>query len=276
MLKFLVLSDLHINANDAITNTAGFTNLDTSRMLKRVKALYKEHILIVTGDIVDNQLGAPWNVVEFNKAYDLLSPFAGRIYLCPGNHDFGVLGNAFEPVSPMSFDHILAKRLVASPTALTPWSFIGDNGVNFAYVGASGFVVNLYALDTNKETISVHDFARGMVGGKQLGELNTRWLLPPKMPNEVRIVFFHHHPFLGDWKMELEDADKLRKVLAGKVDVACFGHNHSQEPPGRYAGKYGVPYWLASGASPREKEAFEITVEDAGGLLKLSVKMVPI
>jgi metallophosphoesterase superfamily enzyme len=51
MLKFLVLSDLHINSNDAITNTAGFTNLDTSRILERVKALYKEHILIVSGSL---------------------------------------------------------------------------------------------------------------------------------------------------------------------------------------------------------------------------------
>lgn len=276
MLKILVLSDLHINSSDAITNTAGFTNRETSNMLKRVQALYEDHILIVTGDIVDNQLGAPWNMAEFNRAYDLLKPFKGRIYLCPGNHDFGLLGNAFEPVSPMSFDNVLSKRLVASPTAATPWSFIGDNGVNFAYLGHSGFVVNLYALDTNKETISVHDFARGMVGTTQLKQLTTRWLLPPKLPNEIRIVFFHHHPFIGEWQMELEDAADLRSALSGKVDVVCFGHNHQQEPVSRYKGKHGIPYWLASGASPQEKHAFEITVEDLGGLIKLSVNLAPI
>lgn len=271
-MKFLHLSDLHITSNDVLPNTAGFNNKDTLARLQYIAAHYEKHFLIVTGDIIDNQ-ATSLNVLEFYRARQLLYPFKGRIYLCPGNHDFGVLGNQYDPISAALFDKIIAEPLIDSPTAATPWKFSGDNSVNFGYLSEGSIVVSLYALDTNKETLSPNDLARGEVGTKQLNELNFRWLLRPKFSNEIRIVFFHHHAFMRSFKLELEDAVKLRTALSGKIDVVCFGHRHEQK---LYPGLHGVPYWLACGASPTQSHAFEITIEDIGGLLRLNVKEVPI
>lgn len=263
-IKFLHLSDLHICEKDSIKNSAGFTNGDTISMLNYSEKNYSKHTLIITGDIIDNQ-GPSTTRDEFSMAYKLLKRFKGRIYLCPGNHDFGVLGNVYVPTCASGFDSTFSALMkYYLPAPVTTPIFAGDNDCIVHHTSNSSTVITFYALDTNLETVSPFDFACGEVGQKQLKHLR-RLLASPKQANEIRILYFHHHPFIYSNLMELKDSKELRKVVSGKVDVVLFGHNHVQDD---WSGLHGVPHWLASGASPTEKVAREISVTTSGVVIK--------
>lgn len=74
----------------------------------------------------------------------------------------------------------------------------------------------LIALDTNLETEHPFDFACGEIGTKQLAVLATI-LSDPTATNMIKMLFFHHHPFMfNNPFMELKDDDlvKSQKSMA--------------------------------------------------------------
>lgn len=127
--------------------------------------------------------------------------------------------------------------------------------------------VMLIALDTNLETNHPFDFACGAAGEEQLSGLDTI-LTSPENANMVKILFFHHHPFMhGNPFMELKDAQQLIRTIYSRIDVLMFGHKHASE---QWENLCGIKHVLASDNSPGKDWAREITVDG------LDVSMKPV
>jgi 3',5'-cyclic AMP phosphodiesterase CpdA len=240
-MKFIHLSDLHFHSN-AADNTAATKTLKNIETGKN----YSQHSLVVTGDITDDS-----DDNQFKHAAAALGKFKGRIYICPGNHDFGAAGNFYSEERAKRFDELLSKPLGQGGT------FTGDNTPVVNIRRDEIDQVMLIALDTNLETEHPFDFACGEVGEEQLASLNTI-LSNPDVAGFTKILFFHHHPFMhGHPFMQLMDARALFRVVHGKVDVMLFGHKHVV---GKWENVHGIKYILASDNSPGKKFAWEITV----------------
>lgn len=240
-MKFIHISDLHFH-----THTKD--NKQANDLLKKIKGSYGEHKLIVTGDITDD--GHP---MQFQNAFDALEPFKGNIFIAPGNHDFGAAGNFYSRERALRFDEMLSTPLQQGGT------FTGDNTPVANVVKEGGDLAVLIALDTNLETYTPFDFACGAVGDEQLSTLEII-LSDPSIAGAVKILFFHHHPFVRDNPfMELTDARKLMRTIYGKVDVLMFGHKHVYQ---QWQNRNGIPFILASDNSPGKDWVHEISIKE--------------
>ena len=236
-MKFLHLSDLHIH-------TDGCSNIEVQNTLEYIDTFYPDHKLIITGDITDDGSSD-----QYEKAFALLKRFMGRIFICPGNHDFGAAGNLYSRERALRFDE-LAKQLNQGGT------FTGDNTpvVNIFREDSSNIM--LIALDSNLETESPFDFACGKIGKYQLRCLQ---VILDTNPNLIKVLFFHHHPFayIDNPFLELKDARELAKVVFNKVNVMLFGHQHVM---GQWDGTWGIEHILASDNSPGKDFAKEVEI----------------
>ncbi|PIE31577.1 hypothetical protein CSA56_17900 [candidate division KSB3 bacterium] len=238
-MKFIHLSDLHFRSHRE-DNQAALETLDT------IQERYPEHKLIITGDIVDDGHEA-----QYREALTALRPFEGRLFLCPGNHDYGLKGNLYSRERAERFDKWLSIPLKQGGI------FAGDNVPLLHFLKEDESQVLLVALDTNIESRSPFDFACGRVGRKQLDALD-RLLSDPAIAHMVMVIFFHHHPFLHtDRFKKLLDARDLARILYGRVHLVLFGHHHVSK---MWSNTLGIPYILASDNSPGQTTAREITV----------------
>jgi 3',5'-cyclic-AMP phosphodiesterase len=248
-MKFIHLSDLHIHTHDA-------DNKDAKSMLSVVSTKYPDHRLIITGDIADDGTEG-----QFENAYELLQPFNGRIFICPGNHDFGAAGNFYSHERALRFDNMLSEQLDQGG------SFKDDSTPVVNKIKDGGVEIMLIALDSNLETEHPFDFASGEVGDFQLRALNTILSTTPST-GVVKMLFFHHHPFIvNDPFMEMKDAAALARVVYGRVDFILFGHKHEMK---QWENRWGTKYILASDNSPGKNFAKEITID------KKSISVQPI
>ncbi len=239
-MKFIHLSDLHFRSypedNQAITS-----------MLDAVQERYPQHKLIVTGDISDDG-----EQEQYRQALSALRPFAGRIYVCPGNHDYGFKGNLYSRERARFFDTWLSGPLKQGGT------FAGDNPPLLHLLKEQEQQILLVAIDSNIETGSLFDFACGRIGRKQLQALD-RLLSDPDISHMQVVVFFHHHPFLHtDPLKKLLDARELARVLYGRVHLVLFGHHHRSK---MWPDTLGIPYILAADNSPCSCIAREIIIQ---------------
>lgn len=250
-MKFIHLSDLHIHSkagdNAAVSSTLDF-----------VAKKYPDHQLIITGDISDDG-----NNAQFENAYGMLQQFRDRIFICPGNHDFGAVGNFYSEERALRFDRILSEQLNQGGT------FRGDSTPVVNVLKEGGLNVMLIALDSNLETENPFDFACGNIGESQLRALDT--ILGRSSDEKlVKILFFHHHPFIvNDPFMELKDAKALARTIYGRVHLVLFGHKHVMN---QWEKRWGAKYILASDNSPGKQFAKEITIVGTD----ISVASVPI
>jgi len=95
-MKFIHISDLHFHRHESDNEAA-------TSLLQFINQNYPDHKLIVTGDIVDDG-----DEEQFKRAYEALEPFKGRIYISPGNHDFGAAGNFYSRERAERFDSMLS------------------------------------------------------------------------------------------------------------------------------------------------------------------------
>ncbi len=250
-MKFIHLSDLHIHRGDD-DNRAASSTLDF------VAQKYPNHRVVITGDITDD--GAEQ---QFENAYALLKPFTDKIFICPGNHDFGAAGNFYSHERALDFDEFLAKQLKQGGT------FKGDSTPVVNVLREGSTQVMLIALDSNLETEHPFDFACGEIGESQLRALDTI-LVQTRSPGMVKVLFFHHHPFIvNDPFMELKDAGALARTVYGRIDLMLFGHKHEMK---EWKKRWGTQYILASDNSPGKAFAKEITIDGT----QISVTAVPI
>lgn len=239
-MKFIHLSDLHFhrNKND---------NKETTKMLQFIKTQYPDHYLIITGDITDDG-----HEKQFACAMEALKGFKDRIFLCPGNHDFGAAGNFYSQERAERFDEMLSIPLGQGGT------FTRDNTPVVNIVSARGDNVMLIALDTNLETEHFFDFACGEVGDKQLSALD-RILSNHPPAQMIKFLFFHHHPFIHNNPfMELIDGRKLMRTIYGRVNMVLFGHKHESKLWKNYG---NIPFVLAADNAPGKKFAREISIQ---------------
>jgi len=239
-MKLLHISDLHFHRD--LQN-----NIAADELLGTISQRYPKHTLIITGDISDD--GTPW---QFENAFRALESFVGRVFIAPGNHDFGSAGNFYSQERALRFDQMLSNPLRQGGT------FTGDTTPVVNFVRDGNDQVMLIALDTNLETEHPFDFACGELGVSQLAALNTI-LCNPANATYTKVLFFHHHPFIhNDPFMELKDAEELMRTIYGRVDVVLFGHKHVV---GEWHGLCRTKLILASDDSPDKDWAKEIDIQ---------------
>ncbi len=239
-MKLMHVSDLHFH-RDPQDNQAA------DALLAAIHQQYPNHTLIVTGDISDD--GTEW---QFENALKALDPFKGRVFIAPGNHDFGAMGNFYSDERALRFDKMLSLPLKQGGT------FTGDSTPVVNFVSDGNDTVMLIALDTNLETYDPFDFACGEVGAAQLAALSTI-LCDPGNAQYTKVLFFHHHLFIHqDPFMELRDAREVKRAIYGKVDVVLFGHKHGL---GTWHSAGGTQLILASDSSPETQRAREIEIK---------------
>ena len=250
-MKFIHLSDLHFHR-------ANSDNIEAEKVLDYVNRKYPDHKLIITGDIVDDG-----HELQFENALHELEKFKGRVFFCPGNHDFGAAGNFFSKERAERFDRLLSVPLEQGGT------FRGDNTPVVNIAKDTSDEVMLIALDTNLETDHPFDFSCGEVGDAQLSVLDTI-LANLKYAKTTKILFFHHHPFVHNNPfMELKDARKLMRCLYNRVDVVLFGHKHVSK---KLENCNGIKFVLASDNSPCKDYARQISLRGK----KIAVKDIRI
>lgn len=250
-MKFLHISDLHYHRNQR-------DNRKANALMKTVLARFPQHALIVTGDITDDG-----HFKQYDNAFKALKPFKGRVFIAPGNHDFGAVGNLYSLERAFRFDEQLSLPLEQGGT------FTGDNSPVVNVIEEDGHHLMLIALDTNLETIHPFDFACGAVGEEQLSALDAV-LSNPASAAWQKILFFHHHPFMHNNPfMEMKDAEDLVRVIYGRVNIVLFGHRHVWEA---WEDRHKIDYYLASDNSPGKDWAREIEFKKGA----LSVKEVSI
>jgi 3',5'-cyclic AMP phosphodiesterase CpdA len=240
-MKILHLSDLHFRrfSDD---------NQEAINTLNYVKSNYPEHYIVLTGDITDD--GHPH---QYDNAYEALKDFIGRIFISPGNHDFGAAGLFYSLEIAERFDEYLSKPLNQEGT------FLAENRPVINLVKEENDTIMIIALDTNLETNHPFDFACGEVGEFQLDALYSI-LSNSTIPEMKKVLFFHHHPFIvNDPFMELKDAKELVRTIYNRVDVVLFGHKHVMN---KWENIWGAKYVLASDNSPGKSKAGEITIEN--------------
>lgn len=240
-MKLLHVSDLHFHQDQA-------KNAQVNARLGRVKERYPEHHVLVTGDITDD--GHP---AQYANARAALQPFVGRVHICPGNHDFGATGMFYSADRARRFDSELSVPLGQAGC------FYGANAPLVSVVNGADAQVMFIALDSNLETTNLFDFSCGEIGDLQLAALDAI-LAAPANRDYVKVLFFHHHPFIrkeNDPFMALLDAPKLWRTVWGRVDVIAFGHKHVRQRWDNYGGAAAV---LASDSTAVGSAAFEITV----------------
>lgn len=164
-------------------------------------------VLVMTGDITDDG-----REEQYAHALELLAPFAGRIVIVPGNHDFGPLGNIYKVECVRRF-----AKLKAALRADKPYMFRID-GV------AVGEVI---CLDANLRTGTIVDFAQGKVGRWALWKLR-RQLDAMRKARAISVVAIHHNPFYQDWFCRLQDAKDFFGVVLGRADIVLMGHEHRE------------------------------------------------
>ncbi len=57
-------------------------------------------------------------------------------------------------------------------------------------------------------------------------------------------LHFHHHPFMRNFTLEMEDATKVMGILAGRTTVLCFGYKHVSD---LWEDHHDIDWILASG-----------------------------
>ncbi|MFH0823061.1 MAG: metallophosphoesterase [Pseudomonadota bacterium] len=239
-MKFIHVSDLHYHRDPA-------DNKDADDLLKGIHNDYPNHFLIVTGDITDDG-----HETQYENAYAALARFKGRLFMVPGNHDFGAAGNFYSRERAVRFDEMLMHPLRQGGT------FTGDKTPVVSVLEDGSTSVMVIGLDSNLETLHLFDFACGEIGDQQLSALDTV-LSTPGAAGKVRMVFFHHHPFMhGNPFMELLDGRGLMRTLYGRADVVLFGHKHVSKA---WENRNGIRYVLASDNSPSSASVREITVD---------------
>jgi len=230
-MKFIHLSDLHFHGDPD-------KNVQVTNMLAHIRANYPEHYLIITGDITDDG-----DEQQYELAYQALKPFCEkerRVFICPGNHDFGAAGNIYNRETAEKFDTLLSSRLKQGGT------FAGDNMPVVNVVKENGVNVMLISLDSNRETLHPFDFACGRIGKKQIEDLDAILSVPS---NSVftKILFFHHHPFIRvNPLMRMAGHRALMRTVCGRIDVMMFGHKHKTDYWKDYC---GIPHVIASDSS---------------------------
>jgi len=243
MKSFIHLSDLHIHKNNERKD-----NQNCIAIVNEIINIYQEKkpVILITGDIVDDGHEA-----QYRNAVKILKPLVENDFIVlavPGNHDYGPLGNFYTEKSQMHFQkYILAdllgyKKVLQEGVTMELIYPIISEFDEMLFIGVDSVV--------GAENELLH-FASGEVGKPQREKIQ-QILHEYKNSNKKKVVYFHHHPFDRRYVMEMDDAKELMRLLAGKVDFVCFGHDHKSEI---FYSKNQIECMMASGKTPKKNKS---------------------
>jgi len=251
-MRILHISDLHIGKESDVDRWK-----NAEKLVREIKRAWGDDddkpLVLITGDVVDDG-----TEVEFIEARRILRPLhrAGfQVAPLPGNHDYGWNGA-----------HALEKKFKLFKKYL-----LGiENRVSYPDVPYANNDVTLITLNSMLAETGFWDglLADGELGSRQLEDLDEliTTLRDERKKTHRIVVALHHHPFqfpddppLRKIKERighrLKDAEELMEMLAGRIDVLLFGHEHrhvdfSKPFGGRlFTKEFEIPCILSSGRS---------------------------
>ncbi|MEX1350449.1 MAG: metallophosphoesterase [Desulfobacterales bacterium] len=254
--KILQLSDLHVGKSKSESK-------NLKRIVKKVTESFSnvKLTILLTGDIVhDGQKK------QYKEVTKILKPLFKNenfdVWPVPGNHNYGWNGT-----------HAQRKRFKYFKKA-----FYGLENVSYPHVKIDSFGNIYIGLNSMKAETGFWDglLADGELGSRQIhnvsGILNSvDELSPSERKRKKVVVHLHHHPFLypdenwieegiekiGHW---LKDGEGLMKVIAGRIDILLFGHEH------RHLNFFGtkicidfrIPWILSCGKSTKKSNEYAV------------------
>ena len=203
MKKIIQLSDLHV----------GYKHCEEA--LKEIvmdileKRSPDKHVIVVTGDLVDNAK-KDGSYERARKQLIKLENKHYKVLVVPGNHDYGSGGKA-------------KKKYVK----LFKEAFYGDKNVTYPKLDIVDGVAFI-GLDSMADTFDWLDVwgADGELGNKQLKNLAIM-LESSDVVYLKKVVYLHHHPFDNRGRLHmLKDYRQFKAVIENRIDCLLFGHNH--------------------------------------------------
>ncbi|HOI15228.1 MAG TPA: metallophosphoesterase [Geobacteraceae bacterium] len=230
MIEVFHVSDLHFGQSVSRNRRAGHLLDAISRQFPFEGR--DNRFLLVTGDITQNGRKS-----EYELALQALAPFAGRVFLTPGNHDYGsLLGTDYSVRKARYFDSPFAETLGFTHP------FFNKKVFTRQLLDPSDHSALLVIGLNSCAREGIFDFAQGEVGAAQLAELDS--IIAGADPKTPTLVFLHHIPDKEaewDFVMTLRDWKELVTVVSGRVDVLAFGHQGTLMEVGRRGKAGAVP-----------------------------------
>lgn len=229
MIQIFHISDLHVGKllplgrKDMIGALLDAVEAAMNNVPPEVKPF-----LLVTGDIIDFRLFS--HKREYDDATTLLERFAGRIFIVPGNHDYGHKGNAFRSAAADRFETFAQDLKVPPPLEYSAGYTYRSKHPHVAVLDdGEGTKVLMVGLNSCKE-MGWEDFAKGKVGKEQRAELRQA-LESPDYADCWKVVYLHHRLYNVEMApaMELEDEAAVKAILEPRVNVIAYGHQGKEE-----------------------------------------------
>lgn len=254
-MKFVHISDLHIGEH-ATRNQLAVKLVD--KILKRYASQREKPLLLITGDFVHDGQQEQYQLAE--KVLFRLHNAGFPILMCPGNHDYGKTGLSDDYNSRKLYNEF-ALKLTTRKSDPHPGAQNVHNGQwNYPLVNRFD---NYYfiGLDTMQGVFSLSWYARlwqsftaaGWLGASQLTKLDAAIKqIRQKSPSATIILYMHHHPFQFSFRfraMQLHDRNRLHSMIANKVDILLFGHNHVEKRLDQEQRKHGIDVVQVFGTS---------------------------
>ncbi|MEA3493260.1 MAG: metallophosphoesterase [Candidatus Margulisiibacteriota bacterium] len=225
-LKILHLSDPHIGYRNCGRRFRSIAR----NIINREKA--DEIVIVLTGDLVESAFSNR-QLDEAVEIINTLKKEGFKVLVAPGNHDYG---NGW-----------VNTRSIGQ-------KFMGAFGLKFPRIDVIGDAL-FVGLDSNVEEIHWYDrfFADGEIGDEQLNKLD-EIINRKDFQGFKKIIYFHHHPIDLLPFHKLKDHLKLKRIIAGKVDIVLYGHNHAARD---HSGWWGIKIMLDGGSSTGKRMLFK-------------------
>ena len=252
MVKFIQLSDLHIHGSEKEDNVNCRKIMDFIVNKYSNDKQNEKPIILLTGDITDDG-----KENQYKIAVDILKPLVDnefKVLATPGNHDYGLAGNIYTEKSQQLFQDYILGELIDIPKAKQQGIKMEDI---YPMVTIEGDVLFI-GLDSvvGNEDEFLH-FASGEVGKPQRKELVNILKTNANSGKKV-VVYFHHHPFYRNLfkkiVLEMDDAKKVLRILAGLVDFVCFGHKHVSDI---WTAEHNIDWILGSGKTTERNDQYK-------------------
>jgi 3',5'-cyclic AMP phosphodiesterase CpdA len=229
-VKLIHLSDTHVGRRDNLARLGRIID----DLCANPPDAPERCCVVHTGDLIDKASTA--NRQAAMTALDRLREQGFRVFLCPGNHDYGnaagIEKDAARDFIACFRDYIFGQQVAEFPVA----HLLDDHHA-------------LILLDSNEAELGWWTglFAEGHLGSAQLKRLNDMLDRPEICARQV-VLGLHHHPFsyaydvtpdVGDGHLahhllvgltrpfrRLMDAYSLCEIIRGRVQVLLFGHRH--------------------------------------------------
>ena len=172
--------------------------------------------IIITGDLVDH--GNPEEFDLVNEGLSLLRIAGFRVYIVPGNHDYGAHGIFYS-----SKAHLLFLDLAEEIQGIREYPFKIDlDGARLLF------------LDSTAHNEEGEPFARGRIGARQIAWIETH--LADEIP---QWIVLHHHATWRNPFLAISDAEDLQAVVDRRDNVSYLcGHRHAEDLELIAAGKF--------------------------------------